>query len=63
MVFKIQYSYFEYMIILFGLLNAPIIFQIYINWALASLVNIFCIIHLNNILVYLEINKKHIIYL
>jgi len=36
----------------FKLINALITFQVYINWALTELVNIFCVIYLNNILIY-----------
>ena len=36
----------------FKLTNASIIFQIYINKTLKSLVNIICVIYLNNILIF-----------
>jgi hypothetical protein len=54
--FKIRYGHFKYKIIFFGLANAPAIFQIYINRALADLININCVIYLNNILIY-SINR------
>ena len=53
-VFYIYYNYFKYLIILFRLANAPAIFQIYINQALARLVDIMYIVYLNNILIFLE---------
>ncbi len=52
--FRTRYSYFEYLVILFGLANAPTTFQAYINRALAGLVDVTCIVYLNNILVFLE---------
>ena len=36
----------------FGLANAPATFQAYINRALAGLVDITCIVYLDNILIY-----------
>jgi hypothetical protein len=36
----------------FGLVNAPATFQAYINEALAGLVNIICIVYLDDILIY-----------
>jgi hypothetical protein len=37
---------------LFGLSNTLVIFQVYINHVLVSLINITCIIYLNIILIY-----------
>ena len=58
-VFHTHYSHFEYMIMLFELVNAPATFQAYINWVLAGLIDIFCVIYLNNILIYSETLKQH----
>ena len=57
--FHTHYSHFKYMIILFELVNASAIFQTYINWALVELIDIFCVIYLNNILIYSEILNQH----
>ena len=57
--FHTHYSHFKYMIILFELVNASATFQTYINWALVRLINIFCVIYLNNILIYSEILNQH----
>ena len=43
--------------------NALAIFQIYINKILQKLLNIFCIIYLNNILVFLKNKVQHVKYL
>jgi hypothetical protein len=43
----------------FSLINAPAYFQAYINKALASLVNITCIIYLDNILIFLDTKEEY----
>jgi Reverse transcriptase (RNA-dependent DNA polymerase) len=50
--FRTHYEYYEYVVMPFGLTNAPATFQIYINKILVGLVDIYCIIYLDNILVY-----------
>ena len=57
--FRMQYSYYEFLIVLFNLMNTPAIFQSYINQALWELVDDFCIIYLNNILVFSWTKKEH----
>ena len=53
-VFQIEYGYFQYQVILFGLSNAPATFQGYVNKILAKKLDIFVIIYLDNILIYIE---------
>ena len=57
--FRTQYGHFEYMVMPFGLANAPATFQAYINWALAGLVDVFCVIYLDNILIYSNLPAEH----
>ena len=57
--FCTHYSHFEYMIMSFELVNAPATFQAYINWVLVRLIDIFCVIYLNNILIYSETLNQH----
>ncbi len=57
--FRTRYGHFEYMIMPFGLANAPATFQAYINRALAGYVNVFCVVYLDDILVYSETPKLH----
>ena len=52
--FHIRYSHFKYQIMLFGLSNTPASFQSYINKILTQKLDIFVILNLNNILVYIE---------
>jgi hypothetical protein len=52
MAFNIRYSLYETLVILFGLSNASIIFQAYINKVLYLYLNVFCTTYINDILVY-----------
>ncbi len=60
-VFKSYYGHFEYQVIPFGLTNALASFQSYINKILAKKLNIFVIVYFDNILIYIENErKKHV---
>ena len=50
--FKTQYGHFEYQVMPFGLFNAPVTFQRYINKILAEKLDIFVVVYLDNILIY-----------
>lgn len=50
--FRTRYGHFEYLVMPFGLANAPATFQTYINRALAGLVDVICIVYLDDILIY-----------
>ena len=52
MAFRTRYDHFEYMVMPFGLANAPATFQAYINKALAGLVDVTCIMYIDDILIY-----------
>ena len=54
MVFQTKYDYFKYQIMLFGLSNALVIFQGYFNKILVENFDIFVIIYLDNILIYIK---------
>src|SRR5436190_791291 len=54
-----QYEHFEYQVISFDLTNISVIFQVYINCALHDLVDNFCIVYLDNILVFLKFEEEH----
>ena len=58
-IFYTWYEYFEYQIVSFDLINVLMIFQVYINCVLHDLVNDFCIVYFDNILVFLKSKKKH----
>ena len=46
----------------FGLTNAPAQFQAYINTALARLVNVSCIVYLDDILIFSNTEEEHVTY-
>jgi Reverse transcriptase (RNA-dependent DNA polymerase) len=54
MVFNTCYGLFETLVIPFGLSNAPVIFQVWINEILHLYLDVFCTVYINDILVYLD---------
>ena len=58
-----RYDHFNYLIMLFDFVNVSIIFQIYINKILIEIINIFCIVYLNDILIFSKNKKKHVIHI
>lgn len=57
--FRTRYGHFEYLVMPFGLTNAPATFQAYINQALVGLVDVICVIYLDDILVFSEDPTEH----
>ena len=57
--FRTRYGHFEYLVMPFGLANAPATFQAYINRALAGLVDIICVVYLDDILIYSAEEAEH----
>ena len=57
--FRIRYDQFEYQIMSFNFINVFVIFQSYVNRAFKSYINIYCVIYLNDVLIYLKIEKQH----
>ena len=60
MMFHTHYDHFKYMIMSFDLINASVIFQTYINKILTELLNDFCVVYLNNILIFFVEKTDHI---
>ena len=60
MAFRTRYGHFEYMIMPFGLANAPAIIQLYINYVLRDYLDVFCIAYLDNILIYSYCKANHV---
>ena len=58
--FRTRYGHFEYLIMLFGLTNAPTTFIRLINNTLREYLDIFIVVYLDDILVYLENEEEHI---
>jgi hypothetical protein len=59
-IFRIRFNLYEFLIMPFGLTEAPAIFQKFINNILRKYLDVFCIIYLNDILIYNRIRKKHL---
>ena len=52
-VFKTRYGHFKYQVMFFGLSNALASFQGYINKILVEKLDVFIIMYLDNILIYI----------
>ena len=61
-VFHTWFELFEYLIMLFNLCNESVLFQKYINNTLHEHLNKFCTVYLNDILIYLDNELEHEIY-
>ena len=58
--FRTRYGHFEYLVMPFGLTNAPATFQAYINKALVGLVDITCVVYLDDILIFSDTHANHL---
>ena len=58
--FRTRYDHFKYLIMSFDLINVSATFQTYINKSLTSLINNFCVIYLNDILIYSSSQEEHL---
>lgn len=45
---------------LFRLANAPATFQAYVNYTMSDLLDVYCIIYLNNILIFSNLEEEHV---
>ena len=50
--FRTKYGHYEYLVMPFGLANAPATFQAYINRALTGLTDLICVVYLDDICIY-----------
>jgi len=57
--FRTHYRHYEYLVMPFGLTNAPASFQAYINRTLRGYVDVFCIVYLDDILIFSRSEKEH----
>ena len=58
--FRTRYGHFEYLVMPFGLTNAPATFQAHVNKALRGLVDITCVVYLDDILIFSKDRETHI---
>ena len=57
--FRIRYEQYEYQIMFFDFVNAFATFQSYVNEALKSYIDVFCVMYLNDVLIYSENEQQH----
>ena len=57
--FRTRYGHYEFLVVPMGLTNSPATFQAYINKALHGLVDDFCIVYLDDILVFSKTEEEH----
>ena len=58
--FCTRYGHLEYLVMPFGLTNTPTTFQAYINKSLTGLMDKFCVVYLDDILIYLDAQLEHL---
>ncbi|OQD63305.1 hypothetical protein PENANT_c470G05598, partial [Penicillium antarcticum] len=58
--FRTRYGHFEYTVMPFGLANTPATFQAYINRALCDLLDQFCVVYLDDILIFSQNEEEHV---
>jgi hypothetical protein len=58
--FRTRYGHFEYLVVPFGLTNAPAAFQAFINRCMTGLMDIICVIYLDDILIYSKDRQQHV---
>jgi hypothetical protein len=58
-VFRTKYSLYEYLVMRFGLTNAPASFQRWMNEVLSDYLDVFFIAYLDDILIYLDDLEQH----
>jgi hypothetical protein len=58
--FRTRYGHWEYLVMPFGLSNAPATFQAYVDKALTGLVDIICVVYLDDILIFSKDEREHI---
>lgn len=51
--------HFEYLVVPFGLTNAPVVFQALVNAVVRNFLNIFDCVYLDNIFIYLQEKDQH----
>jgi hypothetical protein len=58
--FKTKYSLFEYLVMPFGLRNAPAAFQHFMNDIFRDILDVYAVIYLDDILIFSETRELHI---
>lgn len=58
--FNTHLGHFEYLVMLFGLINAPAVFQAMVNDVLRDFINHFAFVYLDNIQIFSKTCKEHV---
>ena len=62
-IFQTWYGFFEWLMMLFGLSNAPIVFQQFMNEIFGDLLDVYVVVYLDNIIIYSnnpDDHRKHV---
>ena len=59
MAFQSRYSLFEFLVMPFGLTNPPTITQKFMNDTLKEYLDLFCVVYIDDILIYSNNNREH----
>lgn len=59
MAFWSQYSLYEFLVMLFGLINTPATIQRFMNNTLHEYLDLFCVVYIDDILIYSNNKKEH----
>jgi hypothetical protein len=59
MVFRTRYGHYKYIVMPFGLCNAPATFQAYINEMMRGILDKYCVVYLDDILIYSQTEEEH----
>jgi hypothetical protein len=60
--FRTKYGLFEYLVMPFGLANAPAAFQHFMNDIFRDLLDIYVVVYLDNILIFSKTHEEHILH-
>jgi hypothetical protein len=58
--FRTRYGHYEYLVMPFGLCNAPATFQAYINQAMHGILDVYVIVYMDDILIYSQTEEEHV---
>lgn len=58
--FRTPWGLFEYLVMPFGLANAPACFQRFIQWVLREYLDIFCFVYIDDILIFSKTDDEHL---